>query len=171
MKEIWKDIQGYEGLYQVSNLGRVRGIKRNSILKPWTVRGGYLSVNLCKNNLVKKRVVHRLVAEAFIDNPENKPEINHISGNKLDNSISNLEWCTREENIQHSWDEGLRENVRESLKTKGPRKKNVICITTGIIYNSISEAERQTGVKAPRISACCRGQQHTAGGYEWEYFN
>lgn len=100
MQEIWKDIVGYEGLYQVSNMGRVRSLKRNIILKPTSDMNGkgYYFVNLKRGNPKK---IHRLVAKAFIPNPDNKPEVNHIDGNTKNNKIDNLEWCTHQENCVH----------------------------------------------------------------------
>lgn len=118
MEETWKDIKGYEGMYQVSELGNVRSVDRSykdvngklynlkgRVLK-LSISNGYLSLNL--NNKGKKRFcVHRLVAETFLDNPENKPEVNHINGNKLDNRLANLEWCTKSENTLHAYSIGL----------------------------------------------------------------
>ena len=115
MQEVWKDIKGYEGLYQVSNLGRARSldryvrngtsnknIKRGKILKPCATRDGYLQLNLIKNKKKKVSTVHRLVAKAFIVNFENKPCVNHIDGNKQNNNVENLEWVTYSENTIHA---------------------------------------------------------------------
>ena len=120
MKEIWKDIKGYEGLYQVSNLGRVKSLERKvlrsdgtslaiseRILKLGKNARGYLSVQLCANGIVKCFRVYRLVAQAFIPNPDNKPQVNHIDGNKQNNRADNLEWATRSENMQHAYKTGL----------------------------------------------------------------
>lgn len=113
MKEIWKDIKDYEGLYQISNLGNVRSLERkvrinkgyrivkNKILK-LGIRNNYYVINLNKNNKKKSFQVHRLVAEAFINNLDNKPIINHKNFNKLDNNVNNLEWCTQKENVNYS---------------------------------------------------------------------
>ena len=123
MKEVWKDINGYEGCYQVSNLGRIKSLDRmtnnqygeyfmkgrilkNSIIK----EKGYCRVSLNNGNGKISKRVHRLVAEAFIPNPENKPEVNHKDGNKLNNCVSNLEWCTNKENIEHSIRTGLKKH-------------------------------------------------------------
>lgn len=101
-REIWKDIQGYGGKYQVSNLGRVRSILRNKILIPKKTKKGYLRIRLYENNHCKNIVIHRLVAFAFIPNPENKPQVNHKDGNKENNCVSNLEWCSCYENFWHA---------------------------------------------------------------------
>lgn len=111
--EIWKPIIGYEGYYEVSNLGRVRRIKRGRgtqvgrLLKGWLDYDGYWGVLLTKNNKSMCYSIHRLVAKAFLPNPENKTQVNHIDGDKQNNSVTNLEWCTPKENIQHAWRTGL----------------------------------------------------------------
>lgn len=122
MEEIWKDIEGYNGRYQVSNLGRVKSIitkgryeynpPKVSILSGTIARGGYKRVLLTKNGKKTAESVHRLVAKAFIPNPENKPQINHIDGNKLNNCVDNLEWVTHQENQAHAWDNGLKQPFR-----------------------------------------------------------
>ena len=100
--EIWKDIKGYEGFYQVSNLGNVKNVRRNSIRKLKEDNSGYLHCLLSVNKVRKTFLVHRLVATSFIENPENKPLINHINANRSDNRVENLEWCTQKENMNHS---------------------------------------------------------------------
>ena len=108
MKEIWKDIQGYEGLYQVSNLGRIKRVWcKPKILTPKPNKKGYLRIYFYKGKNKKFLRVHRLVAQAFIPNPENKPQINHIDGNKSNNCVSNLEWVTNDENYKHALKMGL----------------------------------------------------------------
>ena len=99
--EIFKDIEGYEGLYMISSWGRVKRIRDNSFLNPEITKKGYLRVSLYKNKTRKHFKIHRLVAFAFIDNADNKPQINHKDGNKINNSFTNLEWCTDEENKEH----------------------------------------------------------------------
>ena len=93
MNEMWKDIEDYEGLYQVSNLGNVKNIKTNKILKPEETPKGYLRIRLSKNHICKNYKIHRLVGKAFIPNPDNLPQINHKDENKHNNTINNLEWC------------------------------------------------------------------------------
>lgn len=101
MKEIFKDIPNYEGLYQVSNLGNVYSVRKKICLKPFNVCGGYKRVTLCSYGVYKHILVHRLVAQAFIDNPNNLPQINHKDENKSNNCVSNLEWCTAKENSNY----------------------------------------------------------------------
>ena len=177
MQEIWKDVKGYEGLYQISNLGRVRSfIKCKAhpnvprIMKLHPNRKGYLKCHLF-NKLVS---VHRLVAEAFISNFENKPQVNHKDGNKQNNCVDNLEWATNSENQIHANANGLNENRKSAHKMKMCKqvvqfdiKDNHIIAT----YESASEAARQTGIHQSAISSCCLHQYgfKSAGGYKWEY--
>lgn len=141
--EIWKDIVGFENLYQISNKGRVFNLKvfRQSKLSN---RGGYMRTVLFKNGKRKNCSVHRLVAEAFIPNPLNKPEINHINGNKNDNNVINLEWVTGKENINHAWNNGLivpiKMTYEHKCKLKDANSIKVIDESTGIVYNSITDA-------------------------------
>lgn len=106
--EIWKDIIGFESLYEVSNYGQIRNVKTLRILKFHLETKGYLGISLRKNNKSKRFAVHRLVAIAFIPNPENKPEVNHKDGDKQNNRVDNLEWATAKENTNHSINTGLR---------------------------------------------------------------
>ena len=105
MTEQWKDIQGYEGLYQISNLGSVRSIRNDIILKPH-VKNGYLAVNLVVNGKTVHKYIHRLVAEHYIDNPNNLKEVNHLDCDKWHNEDTNLEWCSRKRNLEHSYENG-----------------------------------------------------------------
>lgn len=159
-KIIWKDIKGYEGLYQVSNTGKIRNTKTKYILKPVTQSNGYMKVCLTKNRVQKNKTIHRLVAETFIPNTNNLPCINHKDENKTNNNANNLEWCTQEYNTKYS---------RQLHPVKIKQDKPVICIETRIIYTSINQAEKQTGINNRSISKVCKGIRHTAGGYHWKF--
>ena len=162
--EVWKTvvIDGvtYDG-YEVSNYGKVRSLNYNRTgkvqeLKPCKDRNGYLTVVLCQKDKQRSFLVHRLVACTYIPNPENKPTVNHINENKEDNRVENLEWATMKEQVQHG----------TSLER---RSKKVLCVETGVIYDSTMEVERQTGLSHGNISKCCKGKYKTCGGYHWEY--
>lgn len=162
MKEIWKDVVGYEGLYQVSNFGRVKN-KENKIKAQHPQNGGYLIVHLYRYGEHKAKTVHRLVASAFISNNSNKSEVNHIDGNKKNNKIKNLEWITPKENQKHS--RSILNNIC------GKKAKKVKCVETGEIFISTGEASRLKRVAQSDICRCAnksRGRK-TAGGYHWEY--
>lgn len=155
--EIWKDIIGYEGLYQISNLGRVQSLdrfikrKRFSItlregkeLKQTITAAGYLSITLSNNKIKTTFLVHRLVAIAFIPNPENKPDINHKKGIKTDNRVSEIEWCTKSENLTHAYKIGLREVVNgikchySKLTEKQVLEIRELYANSNLNYNSIA---------------------------------
>ena len=184
-EEIWRDIKNYEGLYQVSNWGRVKTIKTQKIRKLVSNHKGYLLVKLCKNGISVGFSVHRLVAEAFIPNPDNLPQVNHINENKTDNRVENLEWCTNEYN--HNY--GTR-NERARLKKIGNPKmktclgkfgkdhhssKSIIQFTLDdeLVrkWDSASDAHRCIGVNYKNISSCCNGQRLSAGGFKWEFYD
>ena len=161
MKEIWKDINGYNGIYQVSNLGRVRSLgndkgKKDKIRKQVKNSKGYLRVGLHKDGATTWEYVHRLVAQAFIPNTDNLPQVNHKDENKENNCVDNLEWCTNKYNCNYG-------SKNEQVS------KKVICIETGVTYTSIREAERLLGVCHTCISSCCNGRRKTAGGFHWRY--
>ena len=175
-KEIWKDIEGYEGMYQVSNMGRVRSVERTAwngkgyrtvaerILKAGNSGLGYLVVTLCKEGENKNHLIHRLVAKAFLPNADNLPEVNHKDENKENNKAENLEWVTCSENINH----GTR-NKRMAEKLSKPIFG--IDKVTGLIveFPSAQEAERQLGIAHNNICACLKGKYKTAGGFYWYY--
>ena len=150
-KEIWKDINGFENKYQISNLGRVKslnngkGFIRERILTN-VLDKGYLMVCLCKNSKPKNYRNHRLVAQAFIPNPLNKPQINHINGIRNDNRIENLEWCTGSENMIHAFKTGLqvvpKGKENHMYGTIPKNSKLVLDTQTGIFFNSIKEAAK-----------------------------
>lgn len=148
---MWKPINQN---YKVSNDGKIKN-RKGQILKTFINDKGYEIITLSINGKQKNERVHRLVAKAFIQNKENKPHINHKDGNKLNNSVDNLEWVNRSENIMH----------RIYLLNLGV-KTPVRCVETGKIYQSQMEAERATG--AENISGCCTGRYKTSGGYHWE---
>lgn len=167
MKEIWKDIKGYEGYYQVSNTGLVKRLpgikcKTERILCYGTQKTGYKYVNLSKDNKPYTKRVHRLVAETFIPNPYNLPQVNHKDEDKGNNNVNNLEWCNAKYNVNY----GARNN--KAIIARGIPVK---CVETNIIYPSAREAARQTGIYASSISRCCNGNYgfKTAGGYHWKY--
>lgn len=170
MEEIWKDIKGYEGLYQVSNLGKVKGLKNEHILKQSLKNNGYCVLTLCKENKPKTKLVHRLVAQAFIPNPNNLAQVNHKNEIKDDNRPENLEWCDQKYNNNY----GTRlERVAEKT-TNGKKSKPVLKIdpiSNEIVaeFPSIMEVQRQLGIKHSHISECCRGQRKTSCGYKWQY--
>jgi hypothetical protein len=171
--EEWRDITGYEGFYQVSNLGRIkslsREVKNNNgsyftkevILNPSKTSKGYLRVNLSKRSARKTMLVHVLVAKAFIPILEGKSQVNHKDGVKTNNVVDNLEWVNNSENIQHSYDTGL------NLKSK-----KVLCINTGEVFNSIREAGRAIGLKRPTpIYLVCSGKRKSTKGLQFKYLD
>lgn len=184
IKEMWKDIKGYEGYYQVSDTGRVRSVDRyvtekvsekKHFLKGKEMRlteaasrsnsEGYLVVNLRKDGSSTVCLVHRLVAEAFIPNDNCLPTINHIDGNKHNNTVENLEWCSYSYNNTHALENNLRR----------PRGNRVLqCELNGTVVNSfrsICEAARRTGLGRSSISHCVNGRQRTYAGFVWRYEN
>lgn len=167
--EEWRDIAGYEGRYQISSLGQVRrlprplvwkgGMTATKILKPSRAKVGYYTVNLY--NTEKRpslRYIHRLVAEAFIPNPENLPYVNHLDGDRLNNNVSNLEWATPHRNNLHA---------HRELSTCQPQ---VLCVETGEIFPSIRAAAETKNISQKSISKCMDGIRYceTAGGLHWE---
>lgn len=176
--EEWRDIEGYEDLYQVSDAGRIRSKwipsvhsdceKRIShitrILKPVKNNNGYYKVTLCDSDGMRTdRSIHRLVAEAFIPNEDNKPQINHKNGDKYDNGVENLEWCTSKENNSHASVHGLKprpNNARKVLRSDGQ------------IFNSAAEAGRAIGsTNGSHVSDVCNGKRTQAGGYHYRYID
>lgn len=136
MNEIWKDIEGYEGLYQISNLGKIKSLTKNCILKPSNCRK-YKGVNLYKNGITKTKSIHRLVAIAFIPNPNNYPCVNHIDCNKENNNADNLEWCTYKQNNNHNNHELKRKitNVINEIKKYDNNEKVINVLNS--YYNNL----------------------------------
>lgn len=178
-KEIWKDITGYEGLYQISNLGRIKSLERKvkdnygyrivreKILNCRKQKNGYLAVYLYKNGKQKTIKVHRLVAYAFVKNDSLfNNEINHIDENKLNNCASNLQWCEHIYNMNY----GTRTERASKSNTNNPKfSKRVKCLETGIVYPSISEIKRQLGFGIENISQCCNGKLKSAYKLHWKF--
>lgn len=174
--EEWRAIEGYDGLYEVSNTGKVRSNNymakgKQKEMKPWNNRG-YLRVTLWKDGKKANKLLHRLVAEAFIPNPENKPEVNHKNGNKLKCEVENLEWSTRKENLYHADTTGLRIGSVEALrKSNNVLKRPIIAtnVETGEekYFESIQAAQREIGTKD--INAVLNGKQKKAKGHTYRY--
>jgi len=162
-----KKIRGFEG-YAVDENGNIFSTKRQKALAQRLEKNGYMSVALWHNGSMKRKKVHRLVAEAFIPNPHGLPCVNHKDENKLNNRASNLEWCTVQYNNHYG-------NNKPTVRAANARKKPVCqCTTNGqlvAVYESASEAQRITGIPQQSISKCCLGRRHfkTAGGYEWKF--
>ena len=170
--EIWKDIEGYEGLYQISNLGNVKSLERKKIdgrlchekiLKQAKNKCGYLSCEFCKDGVGRRFLIHRIVAQTFLPNPDGKREVNHINGIKTDNRVENLEWNTSKENQLHAY--------RSGLQIK-PTKPIVQYDLNGVFIRewvSAKEAATKTNLKRSNICHCCKGRIHHTGGYIWRY--
>jgi hypothetical protein len=193
-REIWRDIPDYEGLYQVSNLGRIKTLARET----YTLSGrllyrrkekyrtivhdtkGYPMIILCKNSISKTYKIHRLVAKEFIPNPKNKPQINHKDGNKKNNYYKNLEWCTNSENQLHAFSTGLQKSPRGPIGMLGKLNSKSKCILqftqSGELideYWGAKEACRKTGVDYRSIHKVCSKKytSKTAGGFIWKFKN
>ena len=168
-----KDIKNYEGLYAVTEDGRVWSYRRKIFLKP-SNHHGYLRVCLWKNNEKWQPFVHRIVLETYqpVENMEDL-QCDHIDFNRQNNHLENLRWLEPAENAKrHKMDSLKRDNKSGNRKDKrkGKRKgKSVRCVETGVIYSSIKEASEQTGIDQSNISKACRGVYQTAGGFHWEY--
>ena len=159
--ETWKDVPGYEGLYLVSDRGRVLGIKRG-LQSPATDEYGYLRTSLCKDGEMRSFYVHRLVALAFIPNPEGKETVNHLNEDKQDNRVENLEWASVPENNTYGG---------RIARASASRKRAVIATDADgheYRFDGIVDAVSKLGVQKSSILKCCRGLQHTAGGFTWK---
>ena len=177
--EKWKDIPGYEGLYQVSNLGNVKSLKfgKERILKSIKRKDNYLHVYLYKDGKQKNFLVHRLVAEVFIPKIEGKEFVDHIDGNRSNNVYTNLRYCTNKENCNFELCKKHMSEARKGEKNHmygktgelNHRSKAVLCVELNRIFGSTMEAERELGINQSHISACCRGKYKSSGGYTWRY--
>ena len=184
MKEIWKDVFGYEGFYQISSLGNVKSLDRIVKNKASKRRGeyfvpikgkypkqhknvkGYLTVGLCKDKKHKSVLVHRLVALHFIPNPGMLDQVNHIDGDKTNDCVENLEWCTQVENAMHAVRTGLLKPHNEHRVVGTDSNGNKV------YFKSAAEAGRVLSIDSGSICSVCTGYnpyRHTAGGYKWEY--
>ena len=173
--EEWRDIKGYEGYYQISNMGRVKSLNykrtgKEKIMKVYDGGYGYLYVELYRGGKSKQCLVHRLVATAFCENPKGYTEVNHISEDKSDNRAENLEWCSRLYNINYGT--GSKRSA-ESRINHPKRSKPLFGINkvSGLIleFPSIAEASRQTGINHGNICECLKGNRKSAGGHIWFY--
>lgn len=193
MKEVWKPIKGYEGLYEISNLGKIKSLKRILIYKNGhnrpmferimtaRVSKGYLCVNLYKNGKIKTSRIHRLVAEAFVPNPYNKPYIDHIDTIKTNNRYDNLRWVTPKENTLNPITLNRiisiikrEDTIKNRIKAcKTSNSKPVVQCTKDMIfvteYKSATEAAKFNGFNRRNISHCCEGKRKTCSGYIWKY--
>lgn len=175
--EVWKDVVGYDGRYQVSNKGNVRSVARKDsigrkcggrVLRPGYDKDGYRQVSLCKDGKPKTKKIHRLVTEIFIPNPNGFSEVNHKDEIKTNNYVENLEWCTRKYNVNYG-------TAIERVTQTQSKKVRAINVKTGevLTFTSINEAGRK-GYSGGHISASCRGVYNTGGGnlyrgYKWSY--
>ena len=192
MNEIWKPIRDYEGLYEVSNLGRIKRLgndknRKEKILKPYKNKLGYLRVTLSKDNKVKYMFIHRLVAIAFIPNPENKPCIDHINAIPSDNRVENLRWATYKENMNNELtkeklsgensnnygkprSEEVKKKISESQKGgKNPKARGVFCYELNKSWNTSAEASRELNIDSSNITKCCKGKCKSVKGYHFCY--
>ena len=182
MKEIWKPVRNYEGLYEVSNCGIVKSLermKRNNggyqkvpekILEGYDNGRGYLFLILYKDGKGENCLVHQLVAQAFLPNPDNLPEVNHKDEDKTNNCVENLEWCSSSYNANY----GTRNKRIAEKQRNDPNKSKAVVGThkiNGLIleFPSAKEAERQTGINNSNIIKCCKGRKKSAGGFYWHY--
>ncbi len=165
-KEIWRAVEGYEGLYEVSNLGNVRNIKKGKIMSQWKCKCGYWFVGLNRNGKQKFYKVHRLVAEAFIPNPNNKPQVDHINGDKNENYEWNLRWATASENVRNpnTYDKLVKRIFETRTPVRAIRNGKVI-----YFFSSITEAAKRVNGLPGNICNALKGKQKSSYGLQWEY--
>ena len=156
-----RDIPGYESLYAITSCGRVWSYRAKKFLKPEKTETGYLRVNLCKDGVCKKYRIHRLVAEAYLPNPLNLPQVNHKDEDKSNNALPNLEWISPKDNINYGT------GKERSAKS---RQNKVICLETGEVFESAKEAGEAKYIDSSGIRKACRGKRKTAANYHWRYY-
>lgn len=195
--EIWRDIKGFENLYQISNYGRVKSLPKihncygyktyltkEKILRGYPNSKGYLRVFLKKDKKEYKHFIHRLVAENFLENPDLKKEVNHIDHNILNNNINNLEWVSHQENMEWAWKCGRLNHIlevpkeikRNTIKIAVEKKKRKVCMLDKKgniikIYNSMIDACKENGLDSGGLTRCCQGKQQTCKGKYWKYYD
>ena len=170
MEEIWKDIVGYEGLYQVSSTGKVRSFARKTEIQPHGhlmkphIAMGYAFVTLQKQRQRKHMLLHRLVAMAFVENPNGFPEVNHIDENKLNNNADNLEWCTRDYNMAYGT-----ARIRQGISSGKPVDQFTLDGIKIATYSSSEIAGKINNLDPSSIHKCCKNKRKYVGGYQWRY--
>lgn len=175
MELILIDIPGYEGLYKVSPCGTIFSTVKNVSKKPIKNWAGYMRVQLYDNNKSKIYSVHRIVAQVFIPNPNNLPEVNHIDHDRSNNKVENLEWCTRSQNAKHSFTRPDRKKARHWKDKPGklhPNSKPLERIKEGVVidtFESTRDAARKLSLHSVGIGRCCTGQRKSYAGYNWRY--
>ena len=162
----WREIVGYEGIYQVNEFGHIKNVLRDKINKQFGGGSGYMMISLSRDGSTSKKYIHRLVAEAFIPNVEDKPLVNHNDGNKTNNKPENLEWVTNQENIIHSFANGL-----QTMRYKYKPVQMLDKVTSEVLqeFESVTQAGTHFGKTEQNIIACCKGRKKSAYGYAWRY--
>lgn len=186
MHEVWKPIDGYEGLYEVSNIGNIRKLRfiNNYVNKrkvfyitPQQNGDGYLRVAFYRDGACRQKLVHRVVAETFIPRIDGKEFVNHIDGNKQNNTVENLEWCTRSENMRHAYSTGLARSAAKGRFGKDSKKAIRVDMLDKdgnylMSFGSLIDAAHYVGAsKSSHICSCCKGRLKSAYGYVWRYAN
>lgn len=161
-EEIWKDVVGYEQYYMVSNTNKLRSKKTGRVLLPHVGKRKYWVINMHFTSRTdhKLKTMHRMMADAFIPNPENKPWVNHIDGNTFNNDLANMEWSTISENTEHAYDIGLHKMApveQYSLSGEFIRRWDAVTYT------------RELGINASNVISVCKGIRKSTGGYIWKY--
>lgn len=167
--EIWKDIKNWEGYYKISNKGRVFSVRNNLIRRNSVASTGYHQVCLSSPHKKITLTIHRLVAEHFIPQENERNYVNHIDGDKANNSVNNLEWCTQKENILHSYAIGLSKNQKNDKKRSRPVLQYTLDFQLIGYFPSLIEVERQTGINRTSVRLSANGKYKTGGGYVWRY--